>query len=319
MTQRRGEGEPFAEHISQPAIVMTLLKWLGRSDRLPMRLRLSVLSRLVSHRRLAAQPFEARLCDSGWRYRGTLADWMDWNAYFLGGYKRGVMKLIQTSARVAAPGADAVIADVGASVGQMAISASAHAARVIAIEPSPRIAAICRGHVGLNGLGDKVEVIEAALSDREGTATFYEGRDSKGTGTLRDDFNGDPNCSVEVPMRRGDAILASLGLDRLDVLKIDGQGVEASIAEGFAATISRYRPIVIVSLGRVVLGRPDEMRRISAVLGSGYRLFFLNNPFDPKVRIEVFDAALHCRGKAIVVLAVPDHRLDALLSALAMA
>jgi FkbM family methyltransferase len=315
--QDQGVDEPLPEPMPQPPIVMAFLKQLGRSDRLPMRLRLSVLSRLVSHRRLAARPFEARLCDSGLRYRGTLEDWMDWNAYFLGGYKRGVIKLIQTSARVAAPDADAVVVDVGASVGQMAISASPYAARVVAIEPSPRIAAICRGHIDLNGLGDKVEVIEAALSDREGIATFYEGRDSKGAGTLREDFNGDPDRFVEVRMLRGDAVLAGLGLDRLDVLKIDGQGLEARVAQGFAAAIRRHRPIVVVSLGRVVLGKPDEMRRISAVLGSAYHLFFLSNPFDPNVRIEAFDEALHCRGKVIVVLAVPDHRLEALRNALA--
>ncbi len=281
-----------------------------------MRLRLAVLSRIANHRRIKPAPFETRLLDSGCLYRGGLNDWMDWNAYFLGGYKRGVLRLFQTAVCAAAPAGDGIAVDIGASVGQMAMSASLMAARVMAIEPSPRIAAICREHVALNQLSERITVIEAALSDANGTATFFQGADNKGTGTLRDDFNGDLRKAVDVQVWRGDDLLASLDICRVDAMKVDCQGMEAQATEGFAKTIARDKPIIIYSLPAFVYRNGRDLSRIRGVLGADYRYFLLRNQFDPKVRIDPFVDPARDRGSVIFVAAVPECRVGAVRRAL---
>lgn len=302
--------------LAGPERIVRLLRSLGRNDRLPMRLRLAALTRIVSHRTIRPTPFEMRLLDSGCLYRGRLDDWMDWNAYFLGGYKRGVLRLFQTAVDAAAPAGEGIAVDVGASVGQMAMSASLAAARVVAIEPSPRIAAICREHVALNRLSERITVIEAALSDANGTAIFFQGADNKGTGTLRDDFNGDPRRAVDVQVWRGDDLLASLDIPRVDAMKVDCQGMEAQATEGCTQTIARDKPIIIYSLPAFVYRNARDLSRIRGVLGADYRYFLLRNQFDPKVRIDPFVDPGRYRGSVIFVAAVPEDRLCALRRAL---
>jgi FkbM family methyltransferase len=72
---------------------------------------------------------------------------------------------------------DAVL-DVGAFVGIHAIMSARKVGpegRVIAFEPTPATAALARRHFAYNGLGDgRIHLVEAAVSDRPGRATFHQ-------------------------------------------------------------------------------------------------------------------------------------------------
>jgi FkbM family methyltransferase len=291
--------------------ILQCLRWFGTRDFLPMRLRLGVLHRLAGSRRLLPTPFTARLADSGYRYQGVLSDWMDWNVFFLGGYKRSIVNLIRQVVQATTPAGTAVFVDVGAAVGQMTMSASPLAAKVIAFEPSPAVAAIFREHVRLNGLTNVI-LIEAALGPREDQATFYVGASSKGTGSLQPDANGDDKTPLVVPVRRGDNVMEELRLTRLDLLKVDAQGVEIGVLEGFSATIARDHPTVILSLPYIVNGSPAEMARLREVLGQGYALFLVRNQLDWKV--DLIDLGLHTSGpgNVIFVLGVHETRREAI-------
>jgi len=66
--------------------------------------------------------------------------------------------------------------NVGANVGVYVLQLSHFArptGRVVAFEPNPAALAILRRHVALNGLETSVTVVPEALSDENGTATFY--------------------------------------------------------------------------------------------------------------------------------------------------
>lgn len=271
---------------------------------------MAVLVRLLPVKRLPAKPFTAILADSGFLYQGILNDWMDWNVFFLGGYKRSIIDLVRRAARAAAPNNQGVFADVGSSVGQMAMSTSPWVARVLAFEPSPAVAAICREHARLNRL-DNITVVETALAQTDGEATFYVGADSKGTGSLRQDFNADIDSPVKVAVRRGDSVMAELGVNRLDLLKIDAQGQEVSVTEGFSNIIKRDQPIIIVHLPHIVHGERDQMARFRTVLGLTYDLYRIRNPFGRTAELVDFNLLPPHGDSEVYVLAVPKARRDA--------
>ena len=271
---------------------------------------MAVLVRVAPPKRLPATPFTAPLADSGSLYCGVLNDWMDWNVFFLGGYRRSAIDLIRRAARAADAHGQGVFVDVGSSVGQMAVSTSPLVARVLAFEPSPAIAAICREHARLNRL-DNVTVIEAALAETDGRATFYIGAESKGTGSLRRDFNADSNKPVTVDVLRGDSAMDKFRVDRLDLLKIDAQGQEVRVVEGFSNVIEREQPIIIVHLPIIVHGETDEMARFRAVLGSKYELFRVRNQFGRTAELVDYNLDPDRDSADVYLCAVPEARRDA--------
>ncbi len=69
------------------------------------------------------------------------------------------------------------VLDVGAFLGIYAILAARRAGpagRVLAFEPTPRSAALARLHFAYNAVAERVQLIEAAVSDQPGRAEFFE-------------------------------------------------------------------------------------------------------------------------------------------------
>jgi FkbM family methyltransferase len=84
-----------------------------------------------------------------------------------------------------APGDTCVNA--GANTGVYAIQLahwSAPSGRVIAFEPNPSARAILARHVNMNGLNARVEIVPAAVSDRQGSSTFFASEDGDGMSRL---------------------------------------------------------------------------------------------------------------------------------------
>lgn len=123
-----------------------------------------------------------------------------------------------------------VVLDVGANIGVYTLLAAKRGARVFAVEGDPKNAARLRHHIEINGFGDRVTVIEAAVADRSGTVTMYRNPINCGGSNC---FEGqDP---VAVPCRTID----SLDLPPVDVCKMDIEGSELAALEGMADTLSR--------------------------------------------------------------------------------
>ena len=121
---------------------------------------------------------------------------------------------------------------------------------MIAVEPHPDIAARLAENVALNRL-QNVQVIEAAVSDEDGSTTLYgydEDNPSQGTSILKPG----KRCGREIPVRTvsGPILLAEARLHRCDLVKIDVEGadiVTASMSSG-TTTYSRLRdPFLIIA------------------------------------------------------------------------
>jgi len=154
----------------------------------------------------------------------------------LGSYEPEQTRLFQETIR---PG-DTVL-DVGAHVGYYTVLSAVlvgDAGAVWSFEPNPRNAGFLRRHAEVNGLR-QVRVEQAAVSDAEGTARFDFGTGS-GTGHLSSDG------AIAVRTLRLDDFCAAHAIVPRAV-KIDVEGAEAAVLEGFAATVDASRPVIFLS------------------------------------------------------------------------
>jgi len=143
-----------------------------------------------------------------------------------------------------------LVLDIGASFGlyTLALSASVGpAGRVSAFEPSPCSAALLRQTLQLNG-ATNVELVEVALSDKDGTARLV----SPGTpelGLLQEVAGDGPRAlpGADVATITLDAFGSQSGMEMAAVrfVKMDVEGCEAKVLAGGRSLFDAHSPIVL--------------------------------------------------------------------------
>ena len=82
---------------------------------------------------------------------------------------------------------------------------------------------------------------------------------------------GEESTGITVEMQRGDDLLESLGLDRLDLVKIDVASMEVDVLAGLRQSLARHRPAVICEVVPRLQERAgharDEVTEFLAALG----------------------------------------------------
>ncbi|MCB0959940.1 MAG: FkbM family methyltransferase [Acidimicrobiales bacterium] len=162
------------------------------------------------------------------------------------GHQPALIELWRRAAAVLEPG---VVVDVGANYGEMLLNADYGRARVVAVEPNPRVAALLRRSVARHPDRDAIEVHQVLASDIDGgvQALWIDPGWSGSAGTSLDRSlqDGDRLIEVEVPTRTLDALTADLPGDRV-LLKVDAEGSEATILDGASALLARPGPLVAI-------------------------------------------------------------------------
>jgi FkbM family methyltransferase len=177
---------------------------------------------------------------------------------------------------VSEPGDIAV--DAGANCGAHTITMLSAGAHVHAFEPNPEMAAILEawGH-------EHLTVHRAALSDRQGTATFYFAENA-GYGSLRvrphQPVPVVGSCEVSV------CRLDDFGLSP-KLIKADVEGEEVGLLRGAWGTLAGARPLVLVELDRRAAGEAVVISLLEQLPEIGYRAFdFFGEP----MRVDDWDA-----------------------------
>jgi FkbM family methyltransferase len=139
-----------------------------------------------------------------------------------------------------------VFIDIGANKGDFSLLAQqlvGDGGLVIAVEPEPQNCRWIEKSMVANGYRG-IRLVEAALSDSEGEATLYLGEKS-GWHTLTAGHQV-PRGEVRVRTTTLDSLCRDL--PRVDAVKIDVQGAENRVLAGASATLSRWRPVVLLDL-----------------------------------------------------------------------
>lgn len=142
-------------------------------------------------------------------------------------------------AKMIEPGA--VVLDIGAYTGLYSIIAAKCGARVLALEPMPAQQWRLRVNAARNKV--RVEVLPVAASDREGTATLnYNRHVPLTTGASLETGNEMHSEGIVVKC----ITIDSLGLDKVDAIKIDTERHEPCVLKGAMQTIRRHRPPMLI-------------------------------------------------------------------------
>jgi FkbM family methyltransferase len=156
------------------------------------------------------------------------------------------------------------VADVGANTGVFALAAQAinPDAKVVAVEPSARVADRLRRNIDLNGYPIRIEPI--AASDATGMATFYDfAAEHQYSASLEPWMDG--TTSTQVPVDTLDNILERNGFERLDLLKVDVERHEPNVLRG-ATRYLKYKPTILIEV------LDDEIGSAIRQILPGYRM-----------------------------------------------
>lgn len=144
------------------------------------------------------------------------------------------------------------------------------------------------------------QVLPLGLSDSEGFHSFWANGEADTMASLAGN-NGMQSRSV-IMTRRGDAVLAELGISDISVIKIDVEGAELSVMRGLEGTLSSIAPPIIFEVlpnyeGHARVPVPPEIadrnRSVASELMDflsriGYSVFQLDQA-GTELEIQAFD------------------------------
>jgi FkbM family methyltransferase len=136
-----------------------------------------------------------------------------------------------------------MVLDIGANIGNHSLAFATVAAHVHAFEPLPCAYRMLADNVARNRLGALVTPHPCALSDVEDDARFYVSLDGN-LGASSFDKRHAKTDAITVPRRTGDACLRELGVNHVDLVKIDVEAHEAFVLRGLWATLARDLPVI---------------------------------------------------------------------------
>ncbi|MDB5527030.1 MAG: methyltransferase FkbM family [Devosia sp.] len=172
------------------------------------------------------------------------------------------------------------IVDVGAAIGQFTLFAAAIGARVHAFEPSGANVATLLRNLRRNGVVERVDVYQAALSNTTGEARFQT--DARTWLSRLDRSDG----GELVPVQKLDDTMQELSLSHVSVLKINVSGYEPAVMEGAWTFLGEGRADILVLL----LGL-ESLPWYEKIAGLGYRFFYYHPGQKTLHEVTAFDAS----------------------------
>jgi FkbM family methyltransferase len=155
---------------------------------------------------------------------------------------------------------DGIAIDVGAHGGQFTrlLAGLAKHGRVIAVEPSTYARSVLHVALWLRGVRNAA-VVATALGAKPGAAvlqTPIKRRGDMGYGLASLSTQAGVSMVTEaVAVTTLDALVAAMNLPRVDFIKADIEGFEASLIAGAVETLRRFRPVLLLEMNAKFLKR----------------------------------------------------------------
>ncbi|HVE59273.1 MAG TPA: FkbM family methyltransferase [Pyrinomonadaceae bacterium] len=190
-----------------------------------------------------------------------------------------------------------VIVDIGANTGIYSLIAKSlnPQARIFAFEPVPRVYERLVHNNLLNGYD--IECFECGISNTDGTAIIYDTpTEHIYSVTVNKNLNA-PSAEViptEIEVKRLDTIIDELGIEKIDLLKIDVETHEPEVLEGLGEYLSKYQPTILIEILNDEIGgkvetlvneqdylyfnideKSDSIRRVESITKSDYYNYLL--------------------------------------------
>lgn len=141
---------------------------------------------------------------------------------------------------------NSVMIDIGANIGNHALFLYDVCSQVHCFEPNPRAADRLANNIELNH-ATNVYVHRMGLGDRDGHLPFSVNvvGNLGNSGFFRATHGDHGKFNViELPIRVASDAIADLALERIDLIKMDVEGLEEEIFRGLKETIAEFRPLI---------------------------------------------------------------------------
>ena len=175
---------------------------------------------------------------------------------------------------------DSICIDVGAHVGYhtLGIAEKVTDGMVLACEASPATyLRLLKSIKDSKPEVGKILTINAAIQDEvtKKTVTFNYSEKHPGRSGLQKSWDDLDYIECSITAQTVDSIVLSLGLNRIDFIKIDVEGTEFDVLRGSEFVLNKLRPVVIAEHSRLIIGSFFENWK-NFIEKNGYKAFFPN-------------------------------------------
>jgi len=149
------------------------------------------------------------------------------------------------------PNAKGIVVDVGANIGGYTIRACQSSNLVVSIEPLPDVFKILECNVKMNCHKGNVILVNKAISDRRGKEIIkvpkLGNKTFSGRASILDEksYRYKQTQAYVIETDTLDSIISSLGIRKIDLLKIDIEGAEAMAFKGMKGALENTRYLMI--------------------------------------------------------------------------
>lgn len=177
--------------------------------------------------------------------RADLGEWIQQQIYFFGVWDARTTGFLTQNVK---PGD--VFIDIGANIGYFSLLVSeltGNEGTVHAFEPVHRVADRFSENISRNGIKN-IRLNRKAVYSRTGTIKLYlSSPENMGMSSIHhhDKETGEVQEASSVSL---DEYAEEFGITRVDFIKIDIEGSEAEALKGMAATLQKYKPILIMEV-----------------------------------------------------------------------
>jgi len=230
-----------------------------------------------------------------------------WEILEHGTYEPHVVAFYQRNVR---PGM--TVLDVGANIGFHALHAASlvgSEGRVIAVEPDPRNAGLLRLALAQNS-GFRLEVIEAALSDRDGEVILSDlGNPSNSGARFVHENQAVLDGLVHGPAPRFRNVPAFAWDSRylatpIQFVKMDVEGFEPRVARGMERALAQHRPTVLSEFA------PSNLRNLGGTEPAAYLQWFRERGYRCSVLVEPSGATEPADAARLAARLGTAHHVD---------
>lgn len=155
-----------------------------------------------------------------------------------------------------------VVIDCGAHVGVFThFALKRGASKVVAIEPDPANLECLRRNYAAEIAAGRVVLVPKGAWNEETTLKLYSGDLNSGSNSVIQQHAG-AKSYIEIPVTTIDGVVASLGLARVDFIKMDIEGAEREALAGARNTLAQFKPRLMLDAYHL----PDDMTVLPRVI-----------------------------------------------------
>lgn len=178
--------------------------------------------------------------------------------------------------------------DIGSNIGYYAILESrlvGSGGLVVCVEPSPKNYEYMKLNLERQAKSETLP-FNIATGDLDGQINFLVGTKSNLCRVVPESQTSNiPEGYIltKVPIKKVDTLVTELNLRKLDFIRMDPEGYEASIYRGMRQTILRYSPTLLVEFHKNYLGISGTRKLLEIMKSDGYEIKYyiprwLDNP-----------------------------------------